>query len=338
MPQMKPKRRQLLAAGPAALLPSALLPSALLRPRPARAATDWPTRPVRVVMGYPPGGPTDFPARLLQPSLQAVWGQPLVIENRPGANGMIANEAVAKSAPDGHTLLMGAATLTANVALYPNQPVDPLRDLAPVVLIYSSPTVLFTTPQQPFPDVAAVVAAAREAPGRLTYSTSGNGSGGNFAGALFARAAGIELTHVAYRGTAPALQDVIAGRVPLTFSTLAGSIALLRDGKLRPLAIAGPDRFPDLLPGVPTLPELGYDTGDCGPWYGLLAPAGTPPAIVAKVAEDVSEALRQPEIRARFGEQGGHIVAEGPEPFAERIRHEVPRWVAAVRATGLRSE
>ena len=215
--------------------------------RAAHAQGSWPDRPVRLIIGYPAGGPTDFGGRLLQDPLQQLWGQPLVIENRAGASGIIATEMVAKSAPDGYTLFLCASTHTSNPALHAKLPYDSLADFTPIVLLYTSPTVLFTGPDQPYRTIADVVAAARKPPG-LTHASSGVGTSGHFAMELFRRKAGIEMTNVAYRGAAPALQDVIGGRIPVTFSTLSGAIGLVRDGKLRPLAIAGPNRT-EVLPG-----------------------------------------------------------------------------------------
>src|SRR5215218_3629582 len=195
--------------------------------RGARAQASWPDRPIRLLIGYPAGGPTDFGGRLLQDPLQQLWGQPLVIENRAGASGIIATEMVAKSAPDGYTLFLCASTHTSNPALHAKLPFDTLNDFTPIVLLYTSPTVLFTGPDQPFRSVADVIAAAKKPPG-LTHASSGVGTSGHFAMELFRRKAGIELTNVAYRGAAPALQDVIGGRIPVTFSTLSGAIRLVR--------------------------------------------------------------------------------------------------------------
>jgi tripartite-type tricarboxylate transporter receptor subunit TctC len=319
---MRASRRGLLAAGMAV-------------PLAARAQGAWPEKPVRLLIGYPAGGPTDFAARLLQPHLQALWGQPLVIENRPGASGIIASEATVRSPPDGYTILLGNSPNTINPAIMPRMPYEP-GELAPVVLIYISPTVLFVGADSPWRSVADVVAAAKARPG-LTYAVSGTGSPGQFAGETFARAAGLDLTAVAYRGAPPALTDVVGGRVPLTFSTLSGAIPLLRDGKLRALAVAGDSRVA-ALPELPTLKELGFDIPDCGVWYGLLAPAGTPQPVQAKIAADVIGLLRQPEIRARFVEQAAIPVGEGPAEFTARYTAEIARWTAIARAAGIKAE
>ena len=301
----------------------------------AGAEAGWPDRPVRGVIGSPAGGPTDSAARLLQPYLQILWGQPLVIDNRAGANGIIASELVAHAPPDGCTLLLGNSPNTINPAIQPRMSYDP-ADLAPVILIYVSPTVMLVGAEAPYRNVADVVMAARAQPG-MAYAVSGIGANGHFAGELFRRAAAVDMTPVAYRGAPPALADVIAGRVPVTFSTLSGAMHLLRDGKLRALAIAGDQRVA-ALPDVPTLKELGYDVADTGVWYGLLAPAGTPDAIQRQIAGDVGALLGQTDIRDRFIAQAAIPVGEGPKPFTARYRAEIQRWTAIARAADIKAD
>ena len=302
----------------------------------ARAQANWPDRPVRLIIGYPAGGPTDFGGRLLQDHLQQLWGQPLVIENRAGASGIIATEMVAKSPPDGYTLFLCASTHTSNPALHARLPYDSLADFTPIVLLYTSPTVLFTGPDQPFRTVADVVAAAKKPPG-LTHASSGVGTSGHFAMEMFRRKAGIELTNVAYRGAAPALQDVIGGRVPITFSTLAGAIGLVRDGKLRPLAVSSVNRT-EVLPGVPTLAEAGLEIPDTSPWYGFVGPGRMPEPIVRRIAADVQGLLRRSDIAKRIVDQGGFVQGEGPEAFAARMKREIAENVEVARAAGIRIE
>lgn len=319
------------ALGRRALL-GASLPLATGRAR----AAGYPDRPLRVLVGYPAGGGTDIMARAVAQRMQAELGQPLVIENRAGASGIIATEMVAKSPPDGYTLFLCASTHTSNPALHARLPYDSLADFTPIVLLYTSPTVLFTGPDQPFRSVADVVAAAKKPPG-LTHASSGVGTSGHFAMELFRRKAEVEMTNVAYRGAAPALQDVIGGRVPVTFSTLAGAIGLVRDGKLRPLAIGGPNRS-EVLPGVPTLAELGLGIPDTSPWYGFVGPARMPGPIVRRIAADVQGLLRRPDLAKRIVDQGGFVEGEGPEEFAARMRREVAENVEVARAAGIRVE
>ena len=302
----------------------------------ARAQANWPDRPVRLIIGYPAGGPTDFGGRLLQEPLQQLWGQPLVIENRAGASGIIAAEMVAKAPPDGYTLYLCASTHTSNPALHAKLPFDTLADFTPIVLLYNSPTVLFTGPDQPFRTAAEVAAAAKKQPG-MAHASSGTGATGHFAMEMFRRKAGIELTNVAYRGAPPALQDVVGGRVPITFSTLSGAIGLVRDGKLRPLAIAGPNRS-EVLPGVPTLAESGLEIPDTSPWYGFIGPARMPEAIVRRIAADVQGLLRRPDIAKRIVDQGGIVEGEGPAEFAARMRREVAENAEVARTAGIKVE
>ncbi len=300
----------------------------------SHAQANWPDRPVRLIVGYPAGGPTDFGGRLLQEPLQQLWGQPLVIENRAGASQIIASEMVAKSPPDGYTLFLCAVTHTSNPALHARLPYDTIADFTPIVLLYSSPTVLFAGPDQPFRTARDVVAAAKGPPG-LACASSGNGATGHFALELFRRKAGVELNHVAYRGAAPALQDVVGGRVPITFSTLSGAIGLVRDGKLRPLAVAGPRRA-EVLPGVPTLAEEGLEIPDTSPWYGFVGPGRMPGALVRRIAGDVQGLLRRPDIAKRIVDQGGIVEGEGPEEFAARVRREVAENAALAREANIR--
>ncbi|MBR0681377.1 tripartite tricarboxylate transporter substrate binding protein [Roseomonas eburnea] len=303
----------------------------------ARAQGTWPEKPVRLIIGYPAGGPTDFGGRLLQDPLSRLWGQPIVIENRAGASQIIATEAVARSPADGYTLFLAASTHASNAAVYARLPYDTLADFTPIVNLYASPTVLFVGRNSPYRTAQDLVAAAKREPGGLAFASSGNGSSGHFALEMFRRKVGIEVTHVAFRGAAPALQEVVAGRVPATFSTLSGAIGLARDGGLRPLAIGGPRRV-EVLHGVPTLDELGMGIPDTSPWYGFIGPKGLPRPIVDRVANDVLGLLRDPAIARRIVDVGGIILAEGPEAFDRRIRSEIAENAEIAREAGIRVE
>ena len=311
----------------------ALLP---LLPAMARAQAAWPDKPVRLIVGYTAGGPTDFVARLFQDPLTTLWGQPVVIENRPGASAVLATEVVARSAPDGYTLLLATSVHSSNPAIYPKLPYDSIADFTPIALLYGSPTVLFVPKDSPLKTARDVVALARKE-GTLAYATSGNGSSGHFAGGMFARKAGIELTHIAYRGAAPALQDVVGGRVPITFSTLSGALTLARGGAIRAIAVCAPRRV-EALPDVPTLAENDLDIPDTSPWFGLVGPAGLPDAVVQRIAGDARTILRRPEIRQRIVDQGGVVMDEGPQEFAARIRREMEESIEVARAIGIRAE
>jgi tripartite-type tricarboxylate transporter receptor subunit TctC len=320
-----PNRRAVLALAAAPFAASA-----------ARAQGSWPDRPIRLIVGFPAGGPTDFAARVLQDPLQHLWGQPIVIENRPGASQNIAAEAVAKAAPDGYTLLLCTSNITTNPAVFARLPYDVERDFTPIVIVYSSPTVLFTGRNQPFRSVKDVVEAAKRNPG-MAAATSGIATSGHFATEMFMRAAGVELTHVPYRGASPALQDVVGGRVPITFSTLSGAIGLAREGLLRPLAIAAP-RTAKALPGVPTMAEAGFPIRDTSPWYSFVGPAGLPAAIVERITKDVQDLLHRPELVTRIEEQGGVIEGEGPAEFRARIPREIAVNTEVARAANIRIE
>jgi len=318
------RRRALLGAGVLAL------------PGLARAA-GWPDRPVRLVVGFPPGGPTDFIARAVAPGLAAAWGQSVVVENRGGANATIATEAVARAAPDGTTLLLAANNHVMNPPLYAKLPYDPVADFAAVHSIAVSPNVFWCGAQQGFADMAAVAAAARAQPGALGFATTGIGGNGHYGGELAARAYGISLQHIPYKGTAPAMQDVVAGRVPLTIGTLVGTIGAYRNGQLRPLAILSPERPPEL-PAVPTFAELGHPLVDTGVWYGLLAPAATPAPLIRRMADDMAALLRTAEVKARLASQASTVLALGPEEFTARIRADLAAWRQVATAAGIKPE
>ena len=307
-----------------------------LSPALARAQGAWPDKPVRLIVGYTAGGPTDFVARLIQEPLQQMWGQPLVIENRPGASAVLGTEVVARSAPDGYTLLLATSVQSSNPAIYARLPYDSIADFTAIALLYGSPTVLFVPNNSPLKTAPDVVAAAKR-DGGMAFSTSGNGSSGHFAGGMFARKAGIELTHIAYRGAAPALQDLVGGRVPISFSTLSGALTLARGGAIRAIAVCAPQRV-EVLPDVPTLAEAGLEIPDTSPWFGLVGPAGLPAPIVQRIAADARTIIRRPDIRARIIDQGGVVMDEGPVEFAARIKREMDESIEVARAIGIRAE
>ena len=313
-----------------------LLATPALLALPARAQTA-PERPVRLFVGFPPGGPTDFIARLVAPGLAAAWGQQVVVENRGGANAVIATEAVARGAPDGHTLLLAANNFVMNPPLYAQLPYDPARDFTPIGSIAVSPNVIWCGTQQPWRSLADLVAAARAQPGRLGFATTGIGGNGHYGGELLKRATGIDITHVPDRGTAPAMQDVVAGLVPITVGTLVGTIGGFRNGQIRPLAVAADQRTADL-PGVPTMAELGYPMPDTGVWYGLVGPAGLAEPLVRRMATDLAAFLAAPETVQRLATQASAVLALGPEDFATRIRTDLRLWREVAAAAGIKPE
>ena len=303
----------------------------------AAQAQAWPSRPVRLVVGFTPGGGVDINARMLAGKLTEILGQTVVVENRPGAGTNIANEFVAKSAPDGHTLLINTAALAINMSLYKNVPFDTLRDFAPASVFSESQNILLVNAAKPYKSAAEVVAAARARPGALSFSSAGSGSTQHLAGELFKLQTRTEILHVPYKGSAPSLTALIAGDVDLIFINVPAVLPHIKSGRLRPLAAAGARRS-DLLPDVPTLKEAGINGVEVSVWYGVLAPAGTPREIVATLAAAITRAARSPDIRQKLIEQGAEPVGNSPEEFAALLRDEVARWREVVRVAGIRLE
>ena len=303
----------------------------------AAQAQAWPSRPVRLVVGFTPGGGVDINARMLAGKLTEILGRTVVVENRPGAGTNIANEFVAKSAPDGHTLLINTAALAINMSLYKNVPFDTLRDFAPASVFSESQNILLVNAAKPYKSAAEVVAAARARPGALSFSSAGSGSTQHLAGELFKLQTRTEILHVPYKGSAPSLTALIAGDVDLIFINVPAVLPHIKSGRLRPLAAAGARRS-DLLPDVPTLKEAGINGVEVSVWYGVLAPAGTPREIVATLAAAITRAARSPDIRQKLIEQGAEPVGNSPEEFAALLRDEVARWREVVRVAGIRLE
>ena len=302
--------------------------------RPARAQGSWtPDRPIRLVVPFAPGGSTDVTARLVAEAIAPRLGQPVVIENRPGAGGNIGSEAVARSAPDGHTLVMGtSSTHATNVALYRNLPYQPLRDFAPVSQVSFIPNLLVVHPDVPARDLAALIAFGRAQPGRLNFGNAGSGTSQHLSAAMIASKAGIEVTHVAYRGGAPAVTDLIGGKIQAMAAPLVEVIAHVQAGRLRAIAVTTARRSA-LLPEVPTIAETipGFEVAL---WNGFFAPAGTPPAAVLRISSAVAEAMRSDDMRAKLAQQGSEPVGSTPEVFATFIAAEIPKWAELVRISG----
>ena len=297
------------------------------------SAQGWPTRPVRVVVPFPPGGSTDLLARRLAERMTASLGQPVVVENRPGAGGTTGADMVAKSPPDGYTLLVGVTGSNAIAAsLFPNLPYDPVRDFAPVSRLVSAPLILVVNPRNPAQDLAGFIAAARAAGGSpITYATPGNGTSMHLTGEMFSQAARVPLQHVPYRGSAQATTDLIAGQVQSSFADFLVSLPHIQSGAIRAIAVTSRERHP-LLPNVPTMHEAGLPGFEAASWQGLFAPAGTPPAILARLHAEVVAALAAPEVRDPFARQGFIVGATTPDEFAAFIRAEVEKWRGVVRA------
>ena len=299
---------------------------------PALAQGDWPQRPIRLLVGFAPGGATDIASRIIAEPLGARLGQPLVIDNRAGAGGIIATEAAARSAPDGHTLLMGTiSTHAMNVPLYGARlPYDPVRDFAPVSGVATGPNLLLVHPSVPARDLAGLIALARAAPGRLTYGSGGNGTSSHLAAEMFKAAADIDLLHVPFRSTTPAETALVAGQVQLLFDPVIAAMALAQGGQVRALATSAPRRLA-ALPEVPALAETlpGFEMGI---WVGLFAPAGTPPAIVARLDAATRAVLALPEVAAKLEAIGAQTMPLTSEAFAAYLRTEIARWTEIVQA------
>ena len=308
-----------------AAIAGALLPFA------ARAqAPEWPSRPVRFIVPYPPGGPTDIMGRIIAQAVQGPLGQPFVVENRAGANGLIGSEQAARAAPDGSTFLVNASAHVIVPHLTPNMPIDVLTDFAPVTNIAAVPLWLVVNPALPVRSVAEFIAYARANPGRISYASSSSGGATHLAGELFKQLTGTDMVHVPYRGSGPAVQDLIAGNVQAMFDSVPSSAASARDGRLRALAVTTRNRiapFPDL----PTIAEAGVPGYEISTWYGIWAPARTPPAIINRLQQAVATAARNPETRARFDALGAEPVADSPEDYARFVRAEYDRWGKLVR-------
>ncbi|MCA3417153.1 MAG: tripartite tricarboxylate transporter substrate binding protein [Roseomonas sp.] len=308
-----------------AAIAGALLPFA------ARAqAPEWPSRPVRFIVPYPPGGPTDIMGRIVAQAVQGPLGQPFVVENRAGANGLIGSEQAARAAPDGSTFLVNASAHVIVPHLTPNMPIDVLADFAPVTNIAAVPLWLVVNPALPVRSVAEFIAYARANPGRIAYASSSQGGAPHLAGELFKLMTGTDLVHVPYRGSGPAGQDLIAGTVQAMFDSVPASAGAVRDGRLRALGVTTKSRiapFPDL----PTIAEAGVPGYEISTWYGIWAPARTPPAITARLQQAVASAARSPETRARFDALGAEPVADSPEDYARFVRAEFDRWGKLVR-------
>jgi tripartite-type tricarboxylate transporter receptor subunit TctC len=301
---------------------------------PAAPAAGYPTRPVTLVVAFPPGGASDVLARILGRKLEQVLAQPFVIDNRPGAGGNVAAEAVAHAAPDGYTLLAGNnAILATNAALYKKLNFDPVADFAPVGLIGSQANILVVNPGLPVKSMAELIALAKAEPGKLNFASSGHGLAAHLAGELFKAEARIDIVHVPYKGAAPALQDVIAGHVQMMFATASSVVSHIQDGKVRPIAVATLERTA-VLPDIPTMDELGLKGFDATTWHGLVAPARTPSGVVVALNRALAAALEDAGVKKSLGDLGVDIIGGTPEEFAAYIKSEIPKWTAIIKASG----
>jgi len=312
-------RAGLLRAIPAALAGAALMLATL-----AVHAQAWPTKPVKLVVTYPPGGTVDAVARILAPRLSARLGQPVVIDNRAGAGGAIGGDLVAKSAPDGYTVMLDASNHAQNPALR-KMPFDTLRDLAPVSLLVKVPNVLVVNPATSIHSVKDLIAQAKAKPGSINFASSGNGSAQHLAGELFASMAGVEMTHVPYKGGGPALTDVMAGQVPVFFASIASSLSFIQSGKLRAVAVTGKAASP-ALPRLPTVAQSGLPGYEVYEWNAVFVPAQTPAAIVERLSKEIAATLQEAEVRARLEALGAEVVGSSPAELDSFRRAEIAKW------------
>jgi tripartite-type tricarboxylate transporter receptor subunit TctC len=318
------------------MFPRILIALAVALATPAAFAQGYPTKPVRVIVTFPPGGTPDIYGRIMSAELQKLWGQSVVVENRTGAGGTIGTDFVAKSPPDGYTLLFAAdATITIAPHLYSRLPYDPVRDLAPIVNVAAGPFVLMANPAFPANDVKGLIALVRAQPGKISYASSGAGGQQHLAMESIRTLAGdMDMIHVPYKGFGQGIADVLANQVPLIFGGITASIQLTKSGKLKALGVTGPKRA-KALPDVPAIAETlpGFDITA---WYGFMAPAGTAREIVKKVHDDSVAIVRRPDFLERLDRDGIEPVANTPEQFAAEIRSDLARWGKIVKAAGAR--
>ena len=298
----------------------------------------FPSRPIRIVVPFAAGGATDLIARVVGQKLTESLGQAVVVENRPGASGMIGADLVAKAPPDGYTLLMAStAEIAINPSLYSKMSYDPQKDLAPITLAGVTPLILVVNPASPLHSVADIVKEAKAHPGTISFASAGNGSVQHLSGELVKVLTSTDMVHVPYKGAAPALTDVLSGQVTMFFSGMPPAMPHVKSGKLRALAVTTPKRSP-AAPDVPTMAEAGVQGFDISNWFGLLAPAGTPPGILDKLHDEAVKALMQPAVKERLAEQGAEVVADSREHFGAFIKAEADKYAKLIKVSGAKAD
>jgi tripartite-type tricarboxylate transporter receptor subunit TctC len=299
--------------------------------------TPYPNRPLRYIVPFAPGGPTDTMARAIGTRLAETWGQPVVIDNRPGAGGNIGTELAAKSAPDGYTLFSGTVANAINHSLFPSLPFDFVRDFAPVSMTYITGLILAVHPSLPVRSVKELIALARKRPGELAFSSSGVGGTPHMSGELFNALAGVKMLHVPYKGSAPAMLDLLGGQVQLTFDNMLTVLPQVKSGKLRGLAVTLTERSP-LVPDLPTVAEAGLKGFDVRSWNGVVVPAATPKDIIARLNTEIVRILRIPDLREKFAAQGIELTPSTPEEFSAFLRADIAKWAKVIQVSGARPE
>jgi tripartite-type tricarboxylate transporter receptor subunit TctC len=298
------------------------------------AHAEYPDKPLRLIVPFPPGGGTDILVRAIGPKLTETWGQPVVVDNRGGANGMIGAAFAAKAPPDGQTILAVPAGYAVNPSIYANLPYNPEKDLAPVTQIATSPMILVVHPSLPVKSVRELIALARIRPGQINYATSGNGSPPHLAAEYFKTMAGVKLVHIPYKGPSAAMIDLMSGQISLYFMNMQTALPHVKSGKLRALAVTSPTRFP-AVPELPTMAEAGVPGYEMTNWYALLVPGGTPKDIIAKINAEVVRILNSPAIRERLASEGAIVVGSTPEQFAAFLKQEMAKFAKIVKASGM---
>ena len=299
---------------------------------------DYPERPVTILVGFPPGGPSDVLARIVAKKLSELLGQPFVIDNRPGAGGNVAGEIAAHAEPDGYTLLMGNNSILAtNASLYAKIDFDPEKDFAPISLIGTQANILVVNPNVPANTMAELITLAKANPGKLNFASSGYGAAAHLAGELFKTMANVDIVHVPYKGAGPALQDVISGQDQMMFATAASVVGMIKSGQVRALAVTTLKRTA-ILPDIPTIDELGIKGFEATTWHGLVAPSGTPKDVIATLYRAVTAALGDPEVRQQLATLGVDIAGDTPDEFSAYIRAEIPKWAEVIKASGAKAQ
>ena len=324
------RRRSLTALGLASALPTGTLFSA------ARAQS-WPARPVRIIVPYPPGGPTDVLTRIVAVKLSETLGQPFAIDNKAGASGMIGAAEVAKATPDGYTLLGNASIHVINPSLYPKAGFDAIADFTPVTQLANVPLILVVNQDLPVKNVRELIAYAKANPGKLNFASSGNAAAQHLAGESFKLATGIQMQHVPYKGSAPALTDLIGGQVQLMFDSMPSAMPHVKAGKLRPLAVTTAKRSA-AVPDLPTIAEAGVSGFDISTWYGLWAPKNTPRDVIERLATETAKILKLLEVRERYAALGAEPVGSTPDEFAAYCKSELGKWAKIVKESGAKAD
>ncbi len=300
----------------------------------SEAAASYPSRPITIVVGFPPGGATDIVARMVAAKLSQSLGQPVIVDNKPGASSNIATENVVRSRPDGYTLLVETIANATNMSVYKNLKYDTARDLSPIIQFMSSPSVLVVNSSLPAKDVKSLISLAKSQPGKLSYASSGVGGSPHLAGEMLKLRAGVDILHVPYKGATPALTDVMSGTVSMGFMTSLGALPFMQSGQLRPLAVAYPSRLPEL-PDVPTMAEAGLPDFEVNSWNGLAAPAGTPQPIIDKLNREVDKILAMPDVRKQLQTLGAQAVGGSSKQFSDYVQAETRKWREVVQTAGI---